>query len=49
MPVMTDPTPEQVLRPGARGTVRVIGGPGTGKSTLLGRRVGHDRHDTRGV
>ncbi|MEI6252632.1 MAG: ATP-dependent DNA helicase, partial [Mycobacteriaceae bacterium] len=32
---MTDPTPEQVLRPGARGTVRVIGGPGTGKSTLL--------------
>lgn len=32
---MTDLTPDDVLRPGARGTVRVIGGPGTGKSTLL--------------
>lgn len=35
MRVMTDPTPYDVLRPGARGTVRVLGGPGTGKSTLL--------------
>jgi len=32
---MTRPTPADVLRPGARGTVRVLGGPGTGKSTLL--------------
>ena len=32
---MTDPTPEDLLGPCARGTVRVLGGPGTGKSTLL--------------
>jgi superfamily I DNA/RNA helicase/RecB family exonuclease len=32
---MTRPTPEDLMRPGARGTVRVLGGPGTGKSTLL--------------
>ncbi len=32
---MTDLTPDDVLRPGVRGTVRVLGGPGTGKSTLL--------------
>ena len=35
MPVMTAPTPEDLLSPGARGTIRVLGGPGTGKSTLL--------------
>ena len=29
------PAPEDVLQPGLRGTVRVLGGPGTGKSTLL--------------
>lgn len=27
--------PEDLLQPGLRGTVRVLGGPGTGKSTLL--------------
>lgn len=28
-------TPDALTRPGLRGTVRVLGGPGTGKSTLL--------------
>lgn len=28
-------TPEDLMRAGVRGTVRVIGGPGTGKSTML--------------
>lgn len=32
---MPDQTRQDVLRPGARGVVRVIGGPGTGKSALL--------------
>ena len=32
---MTRPMPDDVLRPGVRGTIRVLGGPGTGKSTLL--------------
>jgi len=32
---MTRPMPDDMLRPGARGTIRVLGGPGTGKSTLL--------------
>lgn len=32
---MTDLTPADVVRAAARGIVRVIGGPGTGKSTLL--------------
>ncbi|AQT81202.1 ATP-dependent DNA helicase [Mycolicibacterium litorale] len=42
MPVMTTParlSPQpqssDLLRPGLRGTVRVVGGPGTGKSSLL--------------
>lgn len=42
MPVMTTPArltpqpqPSDLLRPGLRGTVRVVGGPGTGKSSLL--------------
>jgi len=30
-----DVGPDAVLRPGLRGAVRVVGGPGTGKSTLL--------------
>jgi superfamily I DNA/RNA helicase/RecB family exonuclease len=34
--VITDMTaPEDLLRPDLRGTVRVVGGPGTGKTTLL--------------
>ncbi|WP_313673071.1 UvrD-helicase domain-containing protein, partial [Mycolicibacterium sp.] len=32
---MSLPQPADLLRAGARGTVRVLGGPGTGKSTLL--------------
>ncbi len=32
---MTDPTSPALIGPGARGTIRVLGGPGTGKSTLL--------------
>lgn len=32
---MTALTPEDLMRPGVRGTVRVLGGPGTGKSTTL--------------
>lgn len=42
MPVMTTPArltpqpqPSDLLRPGLRGTVRIVGGPGTGKSSLL--------------
>ncbi|MCB9442555.1 MAG: ATP-dependent helicase, partial [Mycolicibacterium sp.] len=35
MPAMTDPTPRDLMGRGVRGTVRVLGGPGTGKSTLL--------------
>ncbi|MGY4711448.1 PD-(D/E)XK nuclease family protein [Mycolicibacterium sp. CBM1] len=29
------PQPSDLLRPGLRGTVRIVGGPGTGKSSLL--------------
>ena len=29
------PSSEDLLQPGLRGTIRVLGGPGTGKSTLL--------------
>ncbi len=42
MPVMTTPArlapvigPDDLLRPGLRGTVRIVGGPGTGKTSLL--------------
>ncbi len=38
----TDLTPQALTRPGVRGTVRVLGGAGTGKSTLLvDTAVGH--------
>ncbi|MGA9375432.1 MAG: UvrD-helicase domain-containing protein, partial [Mycobacterium sp.] len=38
----TDLTPKALTEPGVRGTVRLLGGPGTGKSSLLvGTAVAH--------